>query len=290
MMMMLECTFLVLAHVPAHLSAPPQDGRRIEVRDRYVALAAAGDAEGLRALWLENRDLILVTLDSDLEESLALWEAAPEDPPAAAIEALERRALAAAEAASAATGHPIFADYAASFVGWDEQQRRLFRAGQAVYRRALRELEDGNYEVALEAGRETRERAQPLGDWWGVAMGWAAEARALQGAGHLERALAAYGTARLHYHDLGLLWGELENLRHMLDLLRALERWPRARVAAEAALAIARRYENADDVRELLRARALVERRLGLEAEAAATEAEARALGGSGDESDDERR
>jgi tetratricopeptide (TPR) repeat protein len=257
---------------------PLQDTRRERVVEEYRRLGDARDGDGLRALWKANPDLVLVTIDADLEGGLALWEEAVEAPPTERIAHLHERALFAALAASEALAQPILADYAASFVGWNDLEKLNFRAGQALYARALGELEAGDFEVALAAARETRDRAAPLGDWWGTAMGYSAEGRALQGAGLSEHALAAYGIARLLYHDLGLRWNELEVLSRMVSVLRSVERWPRARVAAQAGLELARRFEHGEEVRELLRARAQIERRMGLEQEAQASEAELRAL------------
>ncbi|MAF66451.1 MAG: hypothetical protein CMJ84_12440 [Planctomycetes bacterium] len=275
--MILLAPFLVAATYPTP-PLPPQDARRTQVAAEYHRLAGARDGEGLGELWKANPDLALVTIDADLEGGLALWEQAIDEPPAERIAQLHDRALFAARTASRVLGHPILADYAASFVGWNDLEKRNFRAGQALYARALEELEKGEYETALVAARETRDRAAPLGDWWGTAMGYSAEGRALQAGGLAEHALAAYGMARLLYHDLGLSWNELEVLTRMVSVLRSVERWSRARVAASAGLELARRFDRLDEQRELLRARAQIERRMGLESEALASEEELRAL------------
>jgi hypothetical protein len=274
----------LLAALPCPTLSPPlQDERPAQVRARYEELATARDTDALAKLWRENPDLILRTIDADLEGGLAVWEEKPEAPDRERIAELHDRALFAALVASEATGQPIFADYAASFVGWDDQQKLDFRTGQSVYRRALEELKNEEYDAAFTAARETRERASALGDWWGTAMGWSAEARALQGGGHLDEALVAYGMARQLYHDLGLVWSEYQNVRALAQLSRTLERWPRAHAALQAALAMARSLGDVDAQRELLGARAEVERKLGLEDQAADTEAEIGELGeGSG--------
>ncbi|MDP6539922.1 MAG: hypothetical protein QF410_10305 [Planctomycetota bacterium] len=269
----------LLAAAASAAPPPAQDSRREQVATAYRRLADARDDAGLEALWREHPGLALVTIDADLEGGLALWEEATEDPPVERIAHLHERALFAARAASRASGHPILADYAASFAGWSDLDKRNFRAGQALYARALEELEKGEFETALIAARETRDRAAPLGDWWGTAMGYAAEGRALQSAGLTDHALAALGTARLLYHDLGLGGSELGVLRRMVVLLQTAERWGRARIAASAGVELARRYGDTEAQRDLLRARGHLERRLGLEAEAAASEEALRALG-----------
>ena len=65
----------------------------------------------------------------------------------------------------------------------------------------------------------------------------------------------------------------------MVVLLQTAERWGRARIAASAGVELARRYGDTEAQRDLLRARGHLERRLGLEAEAAASEEALRALG-----------
>lgn len=285
--MLLVSALLFVAHAPLEPLPIQGDERRAAVRAKYEELAARRDAAGLATLWSENRDLILQTIDGDLEGGLAIWEESPKQPDQERIRELHERALFAALVASDAIGHPIFADYASSFVGWSVDERRSFRAGQAIYRRALDELKAENHDHAIAAAQETRERALPLGDWWGVAMGHAAEGRALQAGGHLEEALGAYSTACILYHDLGLVWSEYQNLRSMAEILQALERWTRAHTALQQALALARRFEDSAAVREILSARAQVERKLGREETAAATEAELAELGAL--EKDDQR-
>lgn len=266
-------------HAPAVAPQEPAD-RRAQVRARYVELADARDADGLRALWRDNVDLIVATFDADLEGSLALWEKSPEAPDEDAIEALEQRALFAARVATRETGLELLADYASAFVGWNADDKRNFRTGQAVYGRAMKELKDGDHEEAAMAARECHERALPLGDWWGVAMGWGAEARAQRAGGHMEAALACYSNARLYYGQLGMRGEEYRNLQGMVAMLRNLERLPRAIVAARTAATMARALGDADGEREMLVALADAQRLGGDEEAALATEAELEELEG----------
>jgi len=274
--MLLATLLLSAAPLPS-----PQDppNRRAEVRARYEALAGAQDPDGLAELWGKNRGLVLQTIDADLEGSLALWEAAPEAPPTEEIRALQERALFGARVASRHFREPIFLDYAASFVGWDEAQRAAFRAGQAVYSRAVQELEAGNHELALEAGRETVERAMALGDWWGTAMGHRAAGEAARHLGWFEDALRSFSLARQIDHALGLEHSEMRDLRGMLAAARADERWLRARVTAEALADAARAFEDDEVLREALEAKAAVEEALGLAKEAEETREQLEALG-----------
>ena len=205
----------------------------------YHEACAAEDAAALTALWREAPGRILPTFDADLEAGLAQWEASPEDPDEEAIAALHGRALWAARVASDATGHPIFADYASSFVGWGPDEKRRFRRGQQAYGRAMGALREGRLDDALSAGRECKELALPLGDWWGSAMGYTAEAMALVQLERWDEALVAAGQGRNLYRDLGLRGSEYQNARILADGAHALGRTSRARVAYRAALALA---------------------------------------------------
>jgi tetratricopeptide (TPR) repeat protein len=269
---------LLLSLSPAPAPQPTPQDRREAVTAKYHALFETQDAAGMRELWSENEGLVLQTIDADLEGSLSKWEGAKEAPPTAEIEALHARALFGARCASEALSRPIFLDYASSFVGWNDEQKLDFRAGQAVYGRAMQELRDDNAEVALEAARETVLRALPLGDWWGTAMGHGAEGMALQAMGELEDALSAYSRARLLNSDLGLQFSEYRNLQGMLSCLRSLERWQRALVVSESVVEYAKAFQDADGLRAGLTAQAELARKLGLEERAAAAKAALEAL------------
>lgn len=274
--MLLSALLLTLSPAPV---VTAQD-RRSEVRDSYHSLAAAGDAEGLRKLWRANEGLVLQTIDADLEGSLALWEKAQDAPPADEIAALHARALFGARCATEEFGRPIFLDYASSFVGWSDEEKVDFRAGQKVYGRAMQELKAGNLDVALEAGKETVLRAAPLGDWWGTAMGYGAQGQALQQAAELGDALTAYSRARLLNADLGLQYAEFQALRGMLSCLRALERWQRCLVVADATLDLARAFGDEEAVRNALSGKADALGKLGRAEEAQQVRAELESLGG----------
>ncbi|MFT7486866.1 MAG: hypothetical protein ACI9F9_002723 [Candidatus Paceibacteria bacterium] len=255
---------LLLAAAPCFATAhcAPQDRREV-VMETYHALAKIEDLEGLADLWKQNRGLVLQTIDADLEGGLSLWEKSPEKPPVAEISALQTRAMFGARAASLAFSQPIFTDYASSFVGWDNAQKQAFRAGQQVYGRAAKELKDGNHETAFEAGKETVERASALGDWWGTAMGYGAQAEAARNLGWFEDALVAYGMARQINHALGLEYSEYRNLQGMLAASRAAERDPRSLVIATDLAAYARAFADTPILKTTLSAKAQLEEKLG---------------------------
>lgn len=247
-----------------------------EAKARFESLHKAGDRAGCVALWRANPHYVLRVIDADLEGSLRLRETSKE-PDAARLQELHVRALWGAGAAVEATGHPIFADYAAAFVGWNEVQRGQFRAGQGLYKKAIDAFNAGEHEAARTAGRECVERAAPLGDWWGMAMGLEAQAMAHQAQGSLEDALSYYSQARLLNHDLGLFGDEYGDVRSMIDLCYALERWSRGREAVEQALELGRKIGDVASQAELYERRATFEEKLGDKAAAAKSRAQGKA-------------
>jgi hypothetical protein len=207
-----------------------------EITERYHAAVAAGDSAGLVKLWRDNERLVLPTIDRDLEDSLAAWEAATkhgslelDDETAKKIGELTRRALFGAAAASEAFDRPIFADYASAFVSWSDGNKRDFRAGQAAFGEGRKALQDGELEAARDAGRRCTALALPLGDWWGTAMGLGLSGAAQLELGDTETALADLSRARLINQALGLSGAELQALGGMLACLEKLEHWARAR-------------------------------------------------------------
>lgn len=250
---MIRLAALVLAASSVSLvpTSGPLQGRGEELTKAYHELFDARDRAGMLALWSEHRGAILVTIDADLEGSLALWERDPTKPDRSAIAALHERALWGAELASEATGNPIFDDYASAFVGWGPDEKRAFRAGQKAHGEARGALKSGELEQAAEKGRACRELAEPLGDWWGLAMGLAAEGEALFAMGEHADAADALARARQVYHDLGLTGSEY---RAVATLSRALaEDGPpaRARAATRHALRLARELGDEQGVEEL---------------------------------------
>ena len=187
-----------------------------------------------------------MTIDADLEAGLALWESAREAPDRVAIEASFARARWGAEVGSEVTGRPIFAEYAAAFSGWNDEQREAFRAGQAAHREAQRLLKDEEHAGALDAARECRDRALPLGDWWGAAMGYAAEGEALRHLGRREESVAALAQGRWLYHQLALRDSELRCVDSLVAELIRMRQYRRARPVAEAAAALAEGVGDAD--------------------------------------------
>ncbi|MDA0329064.1 MAG: hypothetical protein O2958_08665 [Gemmatimonadetes bacterium] len=183
--------------------AAPSSSDTPTVEERYASLSAADDYMGLVALWRENPDAAIPVIDRDLEGSLALWEAEG-DAKGTEIEALLARAIRASNAALEATGRRRVTDYVHSFAGWNAEQRGSFRAGQRACRDGSGALREGDASRALERGRECRAHAEPLGDWWGTAMGLRVEGNAHLASDNKEEGALALARARLIFRELGL--------------------------------------------------------------------------------------
>ncbi|MFN0244690.1 MAG: hypothetical protein ACKVWV_17525 [Planctomycetota bacterium] len=244
-------------------AAPAAETKSLEfpaAKAKFEGLFEKQDRAGCSALWKSHPHFVLRVIDADLEGSLMLRESS-EKPDEKRIAQLHERALWGARIAREATGHPMIADYASSFVGWNEQQRRQFRDGQAVYQRAAGALSVDNVKDALEAGRETVERALPLGDWWGTAMGYAAMGEASRKGSEFEDALNHFSHARMIHRDLGLAGDEYGNLRAMIELCNTLERWQRGLEAITDAQALAQQLGDTEGGKELAERRKVFESR-----------------------------
>lgn len=197
------------------------------VQARYEALGSDADHAGLVALWSEFPESAVPVIDRDLEGSLALWEEAGEEK-RAEIEALLARAVRGAEAATEATGRRRILDYVTSFAGWNEEQNAAFRAGQQACGEGRRALAADDAATALGHGRNCQGLAEPLGDWWGTAMGLQLEGSALAAQGHDEAAATALARGRLIYRELGLTASALRIEADLAPVLLRLGRVPRA--------------------------------------------------------------
>ncbi|MHC4376110.1 MAG: Cif family virulence factor [Planctomycetota bacterium] len=279
-MLLIPCALVLLAPsspapaaLDAALSAPFERAlhSRQEGEDfvaRYHAAFEARDADALGALWASDPGRVLVTIDADLEASLSVWEG------------LLERAQFGAEVASSTLGEPIFADYASSFAGWTPEQKRQFRAGQKAYGDSRRAGGAGELETSLAKARECVQCAEPLGDWWGTAMGLLAEAQALQSLERPQEALVAASRARLLYHQLGLGSSEVGALQLQTLAALAADRPLRARSSANAMLALFGEDGPPAGRAAAYALRAQAERSLGLEEAAAESAAAAQRLAG----------
>lgn len=290
---MLSFSFALLCFAtPSPVSSAANDAGSVEPQpihstrqadeyvERYRSAAADENAEALAELWREAPGRVLVTIDADLEASLAMWEETPESPDSEAIGALHERALFGARIASSALNEPIFLDYASSFIGWDDDQKRSFRAGQQAYGKARRSGASGDHEESLEFAQSCTACAEPLGDWWGTAMGLLAEAQALHALERHGEALVAASRARLLYHQLGLSSSEVGALNVMAMTALGAGRPLRAHSAANAMIDLFGEEGPAAGRATALTLRAQAERELGWTEAADESAAEAKRLAG----------
>lgn len=218
------------------------------LRKTFEELDAKKDETGLQAFWKENAPATLYVIDSYLEGSMRELEKKGD---AKKIAAMQQLALRGAKAADAAHGTHIFADYASSFVGWDEAQRKNFRGGQKAHRKAGEAMKKGDAAAALTAAEECVALARPLGDWWGTAMGLTAAAEAQEKLGKHEAAADLHAQAWLIHRELGLVGDAYGNLASMARLYTELGRTERARVSVERALEMARALGDAEGTTQL---------------------------------------
>lgn len=205
---------------------------------RFAELAKAKDVAGTVELWKAHPDETLGTIDAYLEGSLAKIEAAAkakQTVDAKEIEEMHATAIFGALAADQAFGTTIFADYASSFSGLDADQQKAFRRGQAAHSEAHKALKGKKADEALKRATECRDLAQPLGDWWGTAMGYSAMGASYEALGKQTEALTAHALAAQIYHDLRLVGNEYQETAAVANLASALGRKPRAKIAATRA-------------------------------------------------------
>ncbi len=235
-------------------SLTAQEGAKpTSTEEQFATLDAAGDRAGIIALFREHPEQVIPVLDRDLEGSLALWEKEGEAK-RDEIDKLIARALRGADAAVEATGRRRVLDYVTSFAGWSDGEKKRFRSGQAAFGASRGHLRAEELEMALEKGRECRELAEPLGDWWGTAMGLQAEAAALRSLGLKEEAVTAFARSRLIYRELGLTGSALRLEAELAELCLELGRKPRAKALITDGL---RTAEALGDERSLTRFRGL---------------------------------
>lgn len=232
------------------------------LEQRFEKLDDSRDHAGIVALWRRSPHQVLYVIDSYLEGSLKLCEES-KSPDLKKIRAMHDRALRGAKAADEAFGRPIFSDYATAFIGWNDAQKKSFRQGQKAFGESRKALKKKDFLAALEAARRCRSLAEPLGDWWGTAMGLSSIGAAQEGLGKLEDALTARSASRMIYHDLGLAKAEYKNLLAMCSLLEKLKRYPRALRAIDHATALAKQLEDADGTEQLKQIRLRIKGKRG---------------------------
>lgn len=237
-------------------------GKGPNLKQQFEKLDTAGKHDEIVSLWKENPFQVLYIIDSYLEGSLKLYEEAAGNPDGKpdekAVQAMHDRAHRGALAADAAFGRSIFSDYTCSFIGWDAAQKKDFRAGQKAFGAGRKAMKAKDYAKALDEGRRCLELAQPLGDWWGTAMGLTCMAEAHENLGQKKAAITAYGSARLIHHNLGLAGSEYRNLMAMARILEELGQISRALNSVDRALELGEKLGDSKNVVKLLEAKVRV--------------------------------
>ena len=227
--------------------AGAQQKPKSEAHLSFETFDKASDQNAIIKLFRNNPGEVAFIMDSYLEGALALFEQAGHAENDQ-IEALFAHGLRAAFAADEAFGRRIFSDYASSFAGWDDAQKKQFRSGQAFYGEARTALEEQRYEDAIIAAEGSFGAADPLGDWWGVAVSLAVIGTAQEQLNRKQEALNAYSRARLLFQNFGMMDDLLSTEVAMTRLLKELGRAPRAQATANSAekLAIILGNKNAE--------------------------------------------
>jgi len=213
------------------------------VKATFEQLATKQAGNEIVELWKKAPFETLPTIDSYLEGSLKITEAS-DTPDQNAITSMHAKAMTGARAADKAFGSIIFSEYASSFTGWNREQQKQFRLGQQAYGNAGAAIKAKRFDAALAAGQDCVAKAQPLGDWWGTAMGYSAIGAAQKGLGDSEQALTAFTTSRAIYHDLRLGGAELKCTLEMAALLKQAGTTMRLKVTCQQGIALAEKLGN----------------------------------------------
>ena len=256
-------------------AAPTAEARRSEtnVKQRFEELDGAGDHAGVVKLWRENPYQVLYVIDSYLEGSLKRIET-EEQVDQDQIRHMLERAIRGARAADEAFGGFMFSDYATAFAGWSPDEQFRFREGQKAYKNAQQSLRSADFEKALQYAKDSLQIAQPLGDWWGMAMALGVLGDAHEALGHYEAALDAHSRARVVNSSLHLLSSEYRNLHSISRCLSRLGRTLRAELVIARALECSVLLEDEAGRVDLLETRLKVEEDSGHHERAEATRKE----------------
>ncbi|MFN0207390.1 MAG: hypothetical protein ACKVS6_13880 [Planctomycetota bacterium] len=236
---------LCIAAVPVAAAAFQQ---KDDLGKQFEDLDTKGDHAGIVALWKQHPADALGVIDGYLEGALAKIEKGGD---ANDIKKDQERALRGAKAASEAFGHPIFSDYAASFVGWNSEQQKKFREGQKVSGAASAAFRKKDYETAKKEAQKCIDLARPLGDWWGYSGGLSMLANAEEQLGNLEVALDTIQQARVIHHDLGFVRDEYRDTVTMARILVSLDRRVRARIVIDQGIELSKIAKNKDGPKAL---------------------------------------
>ncbi|MHC5210166.1 MAG: hypothetical protein ACYTG2_05550 [Planctomycetota bacterium] len=193
------------------LDSPP--GPRL-----YDALYDAGQEAQLAVVFRENAWSLLEYIDGYCEAWLAMVERGDLETETGRerVEELQARGRRIALMADAAIGTSRFGLYVETFYSWDDEQQKLLREGQALYRQAIEQIRSApSVEVAQAALTPLNQalgRARQIGDTWGQAVALAAIGDLQAASDLLPEAQATLGEAlRIgrEIRDLDSVWDAL---------------------------------------------------------------------------------
>jgi hypothetical protein len=190
----------------------------LEGKALYDALYASGNEGRLAAAFKADGWNILGYIDTHCEGWLALLEQGADQKEEGKQKILEMQTKGRSLAATAdrALGDTRFTAYVQNFYGWNAEQRKAFREGQALFKQAEGILAAANSPqealAAVTPLRQSLERSRPLGDTWGQSMALAVLGRVQEQNDQLPEAQATMGDAvRLgrEIRDLDSVWNGL---------------------------------------------------------------------------------
>ena len=190
----------------------------LQGKELYDALYAKGEQTRLAMAFKEDGWNILGYIDMHCEGWLALLEKGEDQSEKGKQKILEIQAKGRDLAAIAdrALGDTRFSAYVQNFYGWNAEQRKAFREGQALYKQAETILAAAaSPQEALQAVTPLQQsiaRSRPLGDTWGQSMALSALGRVQLDNQQLSAASATMNDAvRLgrEIRDLDSVWNGL---------------------------------------------------------------------------------
>jgi hypothetical protein len=187
----------------------------LEGSNLYDAIYAAGDENRLVTAFKADGWNILGYIDKHCEGWLALLEAGEDkkEDGRAKIAAMQAKGRKLAAIADRALGDTRFTAYVENFYGWNPDQQKSFREGQALFHQAETVIGEADSAQAMLAAvtplRQSIDRSRTIGDTWGQSMALAALGRVQEQNNQLSEAYATMNDAvRLgrEIRDLNSVW------------------------------------------------------------------------------------
>jgi hypothetical protein len=167
----------------------------------YDSLYDSGQEARLAGLFRENAWDLLDYIDGHCEAWLGMVERGDAETEAgrARIAEVQARGRKLARVADTAIGTSRFSRYVETFYAWDDEEQRLLREGQALYRQGIQLIRSATSAQAAQAAmtplHQALSRARRIDDAWGQAMALAAIGNLQADAGMLNEARATLANA-----------------------------------------------------------------------------------------------